>query len=232
MDKELNEIDKWKTLRLKLSKDYAYNNEWEEAIQLFSARLERKFFSPVQTIIDSQRLEGEGFSIVTVQCSLIEMLSAFRLGKIYNHKLKDESPAFEYKESRKMFTNFLKTVNIFKDIFWKQDGTEPPFSANDFYASVRCGLMHEARTKNNWFISATPKMLKVKTDLFFIQKRGEQKIIYRTILHYRLKNYLEVYQNELRTTNDEGIILRKYLARKMDHLFEIPINEEFDWWNE
>lgn len=232
MDIEIKEIDDWKNLRLKLNQDYSFNDEWETAILLFDTRLKRKFFKPVQTIIDQQTLEGEGFTIVTVQCSLIEMLSAFRKGEIYNHKNKTGTPKFEYFESKKMFTSFLKTANIFEDLFWKSDKTVPPFDADDFYTSVRCGLMHEARTKNKWFINAAPKTMKIKTETNFLQQKGDKKIIYRTILHYRLLSYLTDYQNELRQTNKEGKMLRKYFARKLDHLFEISTDKIFDWWNE
>jgi len=232
MDIEIKEIQEWKNLRVNLNQDYSYNDEWEKAIKLFGIRLNRKFLKPVQTIIDNQTLEGEGFTIVTVQCSLIEMLSAFRKGEIYIHKKKTASPKFEYNKSKKMFTSFLKTANIFKDIFWQSDKTTPSFDADDFYTSVRCGLMHEARTKNNWFINAAPKTIKVKTETLFLQQKGDKKVIYRTILHHRLLSYLTDYQNELRQTDKDGKKLRKYFARKLDHLFEIPLDKKFDWWNE
>lgn len=232
MDIEINEIEEWKNLRTKLKQDYSYDDNWKQAIELFDTRIKRKFFNPVQTIIDKQTLEGEGFTIVTVHCSLIEMLSAFSKGEIYNHKKNATSPKFEYNESKKMFTSFLKTANIFKDIFWKEDKSTPPFDADDFYTSVRCGLMHEARTKNNWFINATPKTIKVKTETNFLQHKGDRKVIYRTILHHRLLGYLTDYQNKLRQNDKDGKKLRKYFARKLDHLFEIPLDKKFDWWNE
>lgn len=238
MNVELNEIKKWKKLRTTLSKDYTYNKDWESAIELFDTRLKRKFFNPVQSIIDEQKLEGEGFTILTVQCSLIEMFSAFRKGEIYNHKKKATSPAFEYNESRKMFVDFLKSASIFKDIFWEsldskdKKNTTTLFDPEDFYSSVRCGLMHEARTKNNWFINAAPRTIKVKTEKRFLQHSGDKKIVYRTVLHHRLLDYLTDYNSELRQENKDGKKLRKFFARKLDHLFEIPLDKKFDWWNE
>jgi len=236
MNVELDEINKWKALRDSLNQTYEFNNNWEKAIDLFNTRLKRKFFNPIQTLIDTKTLEGEGFTIVTVLCSLIEMLSAFRKGEIYNHQKKRNSPSFEYNQSKIMFTDFLKTASIFKDIFWKIDSkdgksiTNGEFDADDFYTSVRCGLMHEARTKNNWFINAAPKTIKTKTEDSFLNKDGNKKIIYRTVLHYRLLTYLSEYQDELRQTNFEGKILRKYFARKMDHLFEFKLDAKYDWW--
>lgn len=235
---ELKEIKKWHKLRTSLSQDYTYNNDWETAIELFDKRLKRKFFNPVQLIINEQKLEGEGFTILTVQCSLIEMLSSFRKGEIFNHKKKATSPAYEYSESRKMFVDFLKSASIFKDIFWEsaddkdENLTTALFDPEDFYSSVRCGLMHEARTKNNWFINAAPRTLKVKTEKNFLQHKGDKKIIYRTILHHRLLTYLSDYNNELRQENKDGKKLRKFFARKLDHLFEIAQDKKFDWWNE
>lgn len=234
MDVELQEKDAWVTLRPNLRNTYDYNAYWEQAIQLFSTRFNRKFLNPIQRIIDLRNLEGEGFSVLTIQCAIIEALAAFKAGKIYNYRMSTPSPNFEYSDSRALFVEFLNGAHIFENNFFIKDASgqtinNTPFSADSFYADVRCGLMHEARTKNNWIITATNRS--VKTDTVFLERRGNKIAILRTILHYRIKEYVSNYSDDLRSNGDYHNRLRRFLGRKLDHLFDIspdPIN--YDWW--
>ncbi len=108
IDKEIEEKSVWTKIRKNLTQNYNYDESWEEAICLFDSRLKRKYFDPIQLIINKKTLKGEGFSIVMVQCALIEMFSAFRQGKIFNHSKLGSSPRYEYKDSQKMFTCLLQ----------------------------------------------------------------------------------------------------------------------------
>ena len=207
MDKELEEIETWNNLRPLLNNTYNYSDNWEKATKLFQTRLNRKFFKPLQSIIDKRLLEGEGFTIVTVQCAIIESLASFRTGQIFAHKKVKGQPNYIYNESRKMFVDFLHTSSIFKDNFYQEDVAgnktkDSPFNADDFYTKVRCGLMHEARTKSEWYINATTK--KVKNEKVFIEKQGTKIKLLRTILHYRLKECVDIYLGDLKQTNANG----------------------------
>lgn len=237
MDAELEEQKEWIAIRKKLNQTYKYDKAWNEAIELFNKRLNRKFFDPVQTIINNRVLKGEGFTIVTVQCALIEMFAAFRTGKIFNHSKNASSPKYEYRESQQMFCSLLHTASIFQDNFWELDNKnkkviDSPYYASEFYKSVRCGLMHEARTKGNWHITATPLTKSVKTEKRFIITESNKIKIYRTVLHYKLLDYLKEYSNELRQETKEGVVLRKFFARKLDHLFNMIPDGNYDWWTE
>jgi hypothetical protein len=89
---------------------------------------------------------GEGFAIVTLHCSLIEFLAATLEGKAYRLPKKGApriDKKVEYSDSHDMFVRFLKSRLPFDKMF-SDNGT-----AEDFYASVRCGLLHEARTKRS-----------------------------------------------------------------------------------
>ncbi len=158
----MSERDVWVDLRVKIKNSYEFSDDWNTAINLFSNRLDVKFFNPVEIIIRQKNPKGQGFSAVVVLCSLIEMFAAFRVGKIFNFKWNKRSPKYEYGGSRELFVKFLCQDKIFENIFWYQDKSTPPFSGEDFYSDVRCGLMHEARSKNNWHISTARK--KVKTE--------------------------------------------------------------------
>lgn len=237
MDAELQEKDDWTKIRRKLNQNYKYDKTWDDAINLFKKRLKRKYFDPVQLIIKGNTLKGEGFTIVTVQCALIEMLSAFRVGKIFNHNKTSASPKYEYRESQKMFTSILRSASVFKDNFWQLNNKnktviDKPYNAKDFYRFVRCGLMHEARTKENWHITATPLTKSVKTEKRFLVTESGKIKIYRTVLHYRLLHYLEEYSEELRKDTEDSEMLRKFFARKLDHLFDFKSDIKYDWWTE
>jgi hypothetical protein len=107
MDKELQELEKWKSLRLKIKDSYDYNDDWGDAIDLFNNRLKYKFFDPIEKIINRNILKGEGFTIMTVQCALIEALASFRTGQIFNYRKNNTYPNYEYRESGKIFEDFL-----------------------------------------------------------------------------------------------------------------------------
>ncbi len=234
MDVELQEKDSWVNLRPNLRNTYEYNEDWERSIQLFITRFNRKFLNPIHNIIELRNLEGEGFSIITIQCAIIEALAAFRAGKIYNHRISPSSPNFEYRDSKAIFVEFLNSASIFENNFFIKDASgrpvkNTPFNADDFYSDVRCGLMHEARTKNNWIITATKRS--VKTDTIFLERRGDKIAILRTILHYRIKEYVTNYCDDLRNKDIYYNRLRKFLGRKLDHLFDIASDpSNYNWW--
>lgn len=226
-----SELSQWLIIREKLKASYDLDDNWRDSVSLFKSRVLSKFFDPIEVIIKRKKLEGEGFALVTVQCALIESLAAFRQGKVFNHRRNETSPSYEYKNSYKLYVDFLNSASIFRDNFFiidnmgeKQNGS--PFKAEDFYDSVRCGLIHEGKTKANWTIKATKK--NAKTEKVFIDSSGEKINLYRTILHYRLKEYLDTYCSELLTADNQK--LRKFFVRKLDHLFDIKPDNGFDWW--
>lgn len=91
--------------------------------------------------------------------------------------------------------------------------------------------MHEARTKNDWYINATAKELAGPLQRIFIIRSGHKNKVYRTTLHYLLKVHLDNYSADLRKADAEGARLRRFLARKMDHIYDIPPDPAgFDWW--
>lgn len=136
-----------------------------------------------------------------------------------------------------MFVSFLHSSEIFKDNFYEIDDVgilrkNTPFNASDFYSCVRCGLMHEARTKGQWHINATKK--DVKTEKVFIEQEGTKIKLLRTILHYRLNDCVKEYLQDLKQVSPDGDILRRRFGRKLDHLFDISAADKigYDWWAE
>ena len=103
------------------------------------------------------------------------------------------------------------------------------FRSIKFYTEVRCGLLHEGRTKDNWTINLKPFTEPKGT---FLGRDGEKLKIYRTVLLKKLENYLIIYIKELRGlkgNEEKNKILRRNFARKMDHLYEKK-SKDVEWW--
>ncbi len=80
--------------------------------------------------------------------------------------------------------------------------------ARDFYIDVRCGLLHEARTKNNWII----KGHSAKGLLF--EEEGHEIILYRDDFYLALKEFIANYRQEL----VDSVERKAAFIRKFDRL--------------
>ncbi len=215
MDKELNEIKRWKGMRKKLAGNYSNLPIWGDAIFLYQERLENKYFNPILTLINDGPQKGEGFTILTAQCALIESFAAFEKGLIFNFNKTTGDPKYQYKKSKDLFVNFLLDAVIFENNFWKTSGkTKQPIAtlASDFYSDVRCGLMHEARTKNNWHIN-TDSNVPFNSGKFLKIEKGKISVL-RSVLHFSLVKHLQNYSAKLSEDNKDGERLRRFFGRK------------------
>lgn len=160
-------VGEWFALRPRLL-DSNDAEAWQLAFDgFFKKRLDSRYFEPIRALQNLDEKKGEGFSIVAIQCSLIEFLGSTMLGETYRYGSEDDGSGIVapvlawlgfrakastipyYSDSKRMFVWFLRNAPPFKDIFTKR-------LAKDFYAGVRCGLMHEARTKRGWVIRWRP----------------------------------------------------------------------------
>jgi hypothetical protein len=173
---------------------------WEKAFkEYFHARLSYRYLNPLKTLRESGPMRGEGFSIIAIQCSLIEFLESTIQGKSYRYRRNGDPPLgqYEYSNSGSMFESFLMNRSPFDGEF-----TTQPL-AHDFYASVRCGVLHEARTKNGWTILA-----KSKTGQLI---DANLKIVYRDNFQSGLLRFVKWYKAELPLrVNLQEAFLRKF----------------------
>jgi hypothetical protein len=179
-------VDDWKALEKILICGKPDN--WKLAYNaFFLTRIQTRYFDPIETLIKHGGEEGEGFSIVALQCSLIEFLASTLEGKNYKHCKNDEARKklcdHEYCNSSKLFTHFLRTESPFKKHL------RPSDRANHFYDNVRCPLLHEARTKGGWRILAGEGKGPVIN--------YEDKIIYRNRLQEKFKKFVKNYGEKL-----------------------------------
>jgi hypothetical protein len=166
---------------------------WAEAFQSFLfARLRSRYIDPIAAVRHGSKWNGEGFTIVSIQCALIEFLAALREGKKFRYD--NPTPPHEYNTSSDLFCDFLRKTDPFGKLFTKRQ-------AKDFYVNVRCGLLHEARTKGNWIIwaSGTPAV------------DCHRKIVYRDSFQTLIEEYVKNYGLELLSdTLLQEAFIRKY----------------------
>lgn len=178
---------------------------WQKAFnKFFKARLETRYFHPIRVLEKLKQNKGEGFAIVVLHCSLVEFLASTLIGKSYKYQRNGQPPLgqFEYSNSSDMFIEFLEKHDPFKTMFSKQ-GT-----AKDFYAGVRCGLLHEARTKNGW---------QIKVDQSAKQAIDTSaRIVYRNKMQAAFEQFVNWYEQAL----PKDAELQKAFIRKIDSLCE------------
>lgn len=197
-------IGDWLRLKNSLERDFS-NTIWKDAYTFFEMRITTRYLKPIEDIQKNSNIEGEGFSMMVIICSLIEALETFRQGKVYRRPSK-ESPldeAKEYFKSQQIFENFLKNRAPFKEYF-SIDGL-----ATDFYENVRCALLHEAATRGGWKIRIDTTAL--------VEKRNGSVILNRNLFVDAIKLYMSNYRTELLGSDDE---LKRAFIQKFDSICE------------
>ena len=131
----------------KLDLDNENSSDWCKAIQILNARIKGRYLDPVDKLIelDKKRAAKDrrfGFTILAIDCLLIETLQAFIDG-VEN----------TWNQSKKMFVNFLTGRSSFLKHFNEK-------SACRFYKDVRCGILHQAETRSGWLIWSMGPLLK------------------------------------------------------------------------
>lgn len=176
---------------------------WTDAFEdFFKRRLEKRYFEPIRAIAVIGKDAGEGFAIVALHCSLIEFLAATLKGETYKFQKNGKPPLnrFEYSNSSKIFVDFLESNEPFKSMFSKA-GT-----ALDFYKSVRCGLLHEARTKGRWKIRVSGSAAQA------IDVNG--RVVYRDKMQGVFDQFVDWYGRQL----PKDAKLQQAFIRKFDSL--------------
>ena len=174
---------------------------WKKLFEdYFSSRLTLRYLEPIGTLQSKGKLRGEGFSIVAIQCSLIEFLESTVQGITYKRKARGVTLSrYEYSSSSKIFQTFLTTRAPFAAEFTDQG------LAEDFYTGVRCALLHEARTRNGWRIRAKDPSGRER----IIDRTG--KLIFRNSFQQALLTFISEYGEQLtRDAQYQAAFIRKF----------------------
>lgn len=182
---------------------------WKNAFYVFNTRIKLRFLSPIERILSSDKMEGEGFSVVAIQCILVEFLAAFYFGKVYVPQQQDSTRVLadhEYSSSASLVKDFLTTCEPFKTSFTSKQ------IAGDFFSDFRCGLLHEAATKK----AALIRVSEGSKDIV-IEKCSAGFVLYRDNFQTAILDFLKTYRAELLTLKE----LQKSFIRKMDDICQI-----------
>lgn len=192
----------WQERKIQLNADENAAH-WDATFDDFlMKRLKYRYLNPIKLLQENSRYQGEGFTIVSIQCAIIEFLAALKEGKNYKYlKNGEKLGEHEYAISSKIFCDFLTHEDPFGECFPNNSDSQ------EFYRNVRCALLHEARTKNGWRILATSG---IAVDV-------KKKIVRRDQLQDAITSYLKSYKELL--IKEKSV--QEAFIRKFDHLADI-----------
>lgn len=141
-------------------REYEEKHLQKEIAEFIKQRFTERYIAPLQGA------NKHGFSMIAVCCLMIEALESFWQGKEDTRNI-----------SKAMFQDFFSRNSDLAD-----------FNDFDFYHNIRCGVLHQAETREGWLISRLGK--DPLLDL-------ENKIINATKFQKKLEIILEVYCQQL-----------------------------------
>ncbi|MGP0591399.1 hypothetical protein ACTRXD_02525 [Nitrospira sp. T9] len=180
----------WKKLEL----DHGTSSDWPKAINIFEARIKGRYLDPSNMLIAAEEEimptnRRFGFTILAIDCLLIETLQAFIEGKKHTKN-----------KSKEMFQNFLTTRQSFSKYFNQQ-------LADRFFYDYRCGILHQTEIPRESLVWSVGPLMELN---------GPRMAINRTEFHEALKLEFASYLTDLR--NPQNVNLRKHFRNKMDYI--------------
>ena len=178
-------IATWDEIKGALSADH-YDAKREIAIAGIEGRFRERFVKPANAIQDldvtdaSGYAEGRGFSILAIDCLLLEALHGHEKGK------RTEVSA----ETRDVFARTLENKQQFGGAF-DEDGR-----AAKFASSVRNGVLHDGETRHGWLVRQG------FGDTRVAWTEGERFVLNRDAFHKAVKDCLDEYFARLRRRDD------------------------------
>ena len=171
------------------------NNNWQQAINIFHERIDKRFLLPIKVLQshDSKKQPTFGFSILAIDCLLIETLISFI------HGLKDTIG-----QSKNRFIQFLVEQQPFSNFF-------DSITAGIFYDDFRCGILHQAEIQQNSIIRTTRSI-----SLMEYVSSINQMRINRNKFHEGLIEAFEKYKKDLFDVTQ--VTLRKNFIIKMNFI--------------
>lgn len=179
----------------KLQLDNNESNDWETAINILETRIIERYFDPVDILIkyEKEKFPNKrrfGFTIIAIDCLLIETLQAFKTGAV-------KTPP---RKGQKAFVRYLTESPTLSVHF-----TE--IQAEQFYKNYRNGILHQAQVGGKDLIWSVGELVRTAN--------GEM-VINRTKFHALLRQSFDKYIDDLRDKSNQE--LRNAFRKKMDHI--------------
>ncbi len=185
----------WKNLNLEDNN----TKDWVKAIEIFDDRINGRFLEQIKILEENPNKkirEFSGFTTMAIDCLLIETLQQFNDGK-------PETPP---RKAKDYFYNFFKQSKELNTFF--TDKTK----SDIFYNQIRCGILHQAQTKNKSIIR-TGKNLPV---LSWVNPSNNEEglVINRKKFHKIIKDIYKKYLKELKNNKK----IRENFKKKMNFI--------------
>ena len=174
--------------------------DWSRAVDIFCDRLRGRFIAPVDAIrehSDSSIAAFAGFSVIAIDCLVIETLIQFYRGE-------DETSG----KHDVAFVEFLRASAYFSEEFDTKE------KAKIFYSHFRCGILHQGQTKRRSLIRYGMDRM---VELVDARRPWEGMILDRERFHVTLVQELTSYSTRIRNPRSErDRTMRTNFQKKMD----------------
>jgi hypothetical protein len=181
------------------------NDNWEKATDIFYDRINGRFLAPVDAIVNHKSYkisEFSGFSILAIDCLIIETLNQFYKGT-------DETRG----KNSIAFSDFFRNSRHFMNEFRTENMCEI------FYGHFRCGLLHQAQTKEQSKIRYGEKRMIQLADESDVEKG---LIVDRKLFHKAIKLEIKDYIERLKKPKSKhDKMLRCNFIKKMDFITKV-----------
>ena len=158
--------------------------DWNLATEIFRDRINSKFLKPIELISSDPKIsEFCGFSILAIDCLLIETLYQFYTGQ-------DETTGYH----AMAFWKFFRQSDHFKKHFSRKQ-------AFTFYSHFRCGILHQAQTKKLSIVRICRPYMVESVDPKDIK---EGLIVDREQFHNGIVSEINDYIDKLKSTKKEN----------------------------
>jgi hypothetical protein len=192
----------WMKLKSRLTAKRTNQRLWEEAyLKFYFERIETRYLRPMQLIERSGAKLGEGFAMVALFCTLVEYLESCEQGKNFRYPRGTGPYEYGIKEAGVVFKSFLRDREPFRSLV-------PSSLVDSFYQDVRCGLLHEAKTKGRW------EILPGGSSGVLIKQSNGRITLFRNEIRPSLDKYFEGYRKRLLSHQ----ATQEALIRKFDYL--------------
>jgi len=176
----------WRRLEL----DADSHPDWGTAVDVLRDRLWKRYVEPVDALVaaepDDPTKRTIGFTVLAIDCLLVEAYASFRLGIV------DSSG-----QSRRLYRALLSERPRFSAYF-------DDAKASRFYTAFRCGILHQAEVPPSCRIWSIGPLWSERDGITYVN---------RSAFHEVLKAELAEYLEELRLGHAD---LRANFRRKMN----------------
>ena len=176
------------------------NSDWNKAVDIFDDRMKGRFFKQIELLDNNPNREigiFAGFSIMSLNCLLIETMEQFINGRIRTGQGMDEKAFFDFFQRSTEFSKFFDTQG----------------KARIFYQQIRCGLLHQAQTKRESTIHIKSEKMLQWVDPSDI---GKGIRVQRKKFHKEILKIYEDYCDDLRDMRN--LNLKNKFKRKMEYI--------------